>query len=153
MSWLTDIISGSGTKDIVEAVGNTVDQLVTSDEERMMLKNDIKKAEQNYKLEMEKLRLKGIEIEKDLFLGEQAGITDRWKSDMTSDNWLSKNVRPLVLLIFTGLIVVMAVGGQWLEIQSGMADLVKTLGIVVFGAYFGGRSFEKVQKIVKSRVS
>ena len=78
--------------------------------------------------------------------------SNRWRSDMTSDSWLSKNTRPLTLLfltLMTTLFVILdstfsdfIVGQEWI-------DLLKTLLTTVYVAYFGSRGIEKYKKISK----
>ena len=79
MNILSTIFSG-GAKDLVEGVGGVIDDLHTSEEEKLEAGQKVKELSSNYEVEMEKQ------------------ITDRWKSDMDSDSWLSKNVRPMVLI-------------------------------------------------------
>ena len=76
-------------------------------------------------------------------------ITDRWKSDMASDSWLSKNVRPLVLVflvIATVLLIFIDAGTIDFVVEDKWTDLLQLVLITVIGAYFGGRSLEKVKK-------
>ena len=76
-------------------------------------------------------------------------ITDRWKSDMASDSWLSKNVRPLVLVflvVATVLMIFIDAGVVQFEVKDTWVDLLQLVLITVIGAYFGGRSLEKVKK-------
>ena len=76
------MLSGGGAKDLIEGVGGVIDNLHTSKEEKLEAAQKVKELVSNYEVEMEKQ------------------ITDRWKSDMDSDSWLSKNVRPMVLIFF-----------------------------------------------------
>ncbi len=81
---------------------------------------------------------------------ELLSVTERWQSDMTSDSWLSKNTRPLTLMYLTFVTSVLIVldsvnspfkvGVEWIE-------LIKTLLVTVYVAYFGSRGYEKVRKI------
>lgn len=81
---------------------------------------------------------------------ELLSVTERWQSDMTSDSWLSKNTRPLTLMYLTFVTSVLIVldsvnspfkvGLEWIE-------LIKTLLVTVYVAYFGSRGYEKVRKI------
>ena len=81
---------------------------------------------------------------------EMSEISNRWNSDMVSDSWLSKNVRPLVLIylivVFTALVVcdslnlAFAVSDPWIQ-------LLEYVLITVITAYFGSRGFEKFNKI------
>ena len=130
MSILASIFSG-GAKDLVEGVGGVIDDLHTSGEEKLAAEQKIKELVSNYEVEMEKT------------------ITDRWKSDMTSDSWLSKNVRPLVLVflvITTVLMIFIDAGMISFEVEAKWTDLLQLVLITVIGAYFGGRSLEKVKK-------
>jgi len=79
----------------------------------------------------------------------QKNITERWKNDMNSDSWLSKNVRPLVLifLVFsTVLMVFIDAGVLEFEVKSSWIDLLQLVLITVIGSYFGGRSYEKIKR-------
>ena len=130
MSILGTIFSG-GAKDLVEGVGGVIDNLHTSEEEKLEAAQKIKELVSNYEVEMEKQ------------------ITDRWKSDMASDSWLSKNVRPLVLVflvITTVLMIFIDAGMISFEVEAKWTDLLQLVLITVIGAYFGGRSLEKTKK-------
>ena len=130
MSILTSIFS-SGAGDLVKNVGGVIDNLTTSEEERLEADRKIKELIANYEVEMEK------------------NITSRWEADLKSDSWLSKNVRPLVLIfliICTMLLIFIDAGTIKFEVKSSWVDLLQLVLITVIGAYFGGRSFEKVKK-------
>ena len=76
-------------------------------------------------------------------------ITERWKMDMQSDSWLSKNIRPLVLVflvVATVLLIFIDSGAISFTVQDKWTDLLQLVLITVIGAYFGGRSLEKVKK-------
>ena len=99
----------------------------------------------------EKLQLKN-ELEKILNEANataQQAVTSRWEADMKSDNWLSKNIRPLVLIFLTAVFVVMSFfdgnAGEF-TINDAYKPIYQTLLITVYGAYFAGRSIEKVTK-------
>ena len=79
----------------------------------------------------------------------QRNVSDRWKSDMNSDSWLSKNVRPMVLifLVFcTVLMIFIDAGTIAFTVEEKWTDLLQLVLITVIGAYFGGRSLEKRKK-------
>tara|TARA_R110002050_G_scaffold126931_1_gene247756 strand:- start:121 stop:513 length:393 start_codon:yes stop_codon:yes gene_type:complete len=125
------MLTGGGAKDLVKGVGGVIDNLHTSEEEKLEANQKIKELVSNYEVEMEKQ------------------ITDRWKSDMASDSWLSKNVRPLVLVflvITTVLMIFIDAGMISFEVEAKWTDLLQLVLITVIGAYFGGRSLEKVKK-------
>ena len=130
MSILASIFSG-GAKDLVEGVGGVIDDLHTSEEEKLEAAQKIKELVSNYEVEMEKT------------------ITDRWKSDMASDSWMAKNVRPMVLIflvVSTVLMIFIDAGAISFDVEPKWTDLLQLVLITVIGAYFGGRSLEKTKK-------
>ena len=130
MSILGKMFSG-GAADLINSVGDVVDNLHTSKEEKLAAQHKIKKLVANYEVEMEK------------------NITDRWKADMNSDSWLSKNVRPMILIflvVSTVLMIFIDAGTIQFTVEQKWTDLLQLVLITVIGAYFGGRSFEKRKK-------
>ena len=120
-----------GASDLVKSIGGVVDNLHTSKEEKLEAERKIKELIANYEVEMEK------------------NITSRWEADLKSDSWLSKNVRPLVmifLIVCTMLLIFIDAGAINFEVKSSWVDLLQLVLITVIGAYFGGRSLEKVKK-------
>tara|TARA_R100001163_G_scaffold45082_1_gene33960 strand:- start:5424 stop:5810 length:387 start_codon:yes stop_codon:yes gene_type:complete len=127
---LGKIFSG-GAADLVKGVGSVIDNLHTSAEEKLAAEQKIKELIANYQVEMEK------------------NITSRWQADMNSDSWLSKNVRPLVLIflvVCTMLLIFIDAGQIKFNVKDSYVDLLQLVLITVIGAYFGGRSFEKSKK-------
>ena len=130
MSILASIFSGGATE-LVKGVGGVIDNLHTSKEEKLAAEQKIKELVANYEVQMEK------------------EISSRWNADMKSDSWLSKNVRPLVLIflvVSTVLLIFIDAGIIAFEVKSSWVDLLQLVLITVIGAYFGGRSLEKVKK-------
>lgn len=84
-----------------------------------------------------------------LDIEEQKGVSKRWESDMASDSYLSKNVRPLSLVFLTVATVLLIYldGFLHLEIAEGWVSLLQNLLVTVFFAYFGSRGYEKAQSI------
>ena len=127
---ISNLLSG-GAADLVKGVGGVIDNLHTSEEEKLEAERKIKEVIANYEVEMEK------------------SITSRWEADLKSDSWLSKNVRPLVLvflIVCTMLLIFIDAGTLNFEVKSSWVDLLQLVLITVIGAYFGGRSLEKVKK-------
>ena len=88
----------------------------------------------------------------ELDLVEMQEVTKRWQSDMSSDSWLSKNTRPMSLIFLTFAMVCLIVLDSSLDefkVFSGWVDLLQTLLLTVYVAYFGSRGAEKFQKIKK----
>ena len=130
MSILTKIFS-SGATELVKGVGGIIDDLHTSKEEKLAAELKIKELISNYEIEMEKQ------------------ITSRWEADMKSDSWLAKNIRPLVLaflVVSTVLMIFIDAGTIKFIVEPKWTDLLQLVLITVIGAYFGGRSLEKVKK-------
>ena len=124
-------IFSSGAADLVKGVGGVLDNLHTSKDEKLAAQAKIKEIIANYEIEMEK------------------NVTSRWQSDMNSDSWLSKNIRPLVLVflvVATVLLIFIDAGTISFKVQDKWTDLLQLVLITVIGAYFGGRSLEKVKK-------
>jgi hypothetical protein len=127
---LSKILS-AGAGELVKNVGGVIDNLHTSEEEKLAAEAKIKDLVMGYEAEMQKQ------------------ITERWKMDMNSDSWLSKNIRPLVLVflvIATVLLIFIDAGVISFQVQDKWTDLLQLVLITVIGAYFGGRSLEKVKK-------
>tara|TARA_B110001454_G_scaffold126913_1_gene118364 strand:- start:13 stop:468 length:456 start_codon:yes stop_codon:yes gene_type:complete len=83
---------------------------------------------------------------------EMQEVSKRWKSDMQSDSWLSKNTRPLTLVFLTismVLLIFIDSTGIDFDVDSGWVDLLKSLLITVYVAYFGSRGAEKFKTISK----
>ena len=130
MNVLSKIFS-SGATELIKGVGGVLDNLTTSKEEKLEAEQKVKELVSSYEIEMEK------------------NITERWKMDMQSDSWLSKNIRPLVLVflvVSTVLMIFIDAGAISFVVEDKWTDLLQLVLITVIGAYFGGRSLEKVKK-------
>lgn len=96
-----------------------------------------------------KILLEQLELDKEEF----KSISDRWQSDMTSDSWLSKNTRPLMLIYLTFITTVYVLLDSAeiaFKVDDVWIDLLKNLLITIYVAYFGSRGFEKFSKIRKN---
>ena len=86
----------------------------------------------------------------ELDIEDMKGVSERWKADMNSDSYLSKNIRPITLAFLTGSTVLLIVGdstGDSFNVGIEWIELLKSLLITTFVAYFGGRSFEKTKRL------
>jgi hypothetical protein len=128
---LLEKILSSGANKLVKSIGGTLDNLITSKEEKLEAKRKIKELIINHEVELEK------------------SITDRWVADMQSDSWLAKNVRPAMLVflvVSTVTLIFVDAGYISFIVEQKWTDLLQIVLITVIGAYFGGRSFEKIKK-------
>ena len=99
-------------------------------------------------LELQKLAQSGHLAELQADMNEQNNISDRWKADLASDSWLSKNIRPMSLIaIFTGYFLFAMMSAFGYEANEAYVTLLGNWGMLVFGAYFGSRSLEKVAQM------
>lgn len=94
------------------------------------------------------LALKLKEIDCKEFEIEQKAVSDRWSADMSSDSWLSKNIRPMTLIyILTAYLIFAVLDGAGFHIAEAYVTLLGQWGMLVMGAYFGGRTLEKLKGI------
>jgi hypothetical protein len=86
--------------------------------------------------------------ETELYKTEQENVTERWSSDMTSDSWLSKNIRPMSLIaIFSGYFTFAMMSAFGYNANQAYVTLLGNWGMLIFGAYFGSRSLEKITEL------
>ena len=123
------------TGNVIKEIGQVLDELITTEEEKLKAKEQITKILEQADKEA------------------QAEVSERWKYDMQSDSVLSKNIRPMVLIyltvIFTALCFTDGNIGSF-EISKEYIPIFQTLLVTVYGAYFVGRSWEKAKKIQNS---
>ena len=127
MKKILQLITGGLVKDI----GDVIDKVTTTDEERLQAKQNIQ------------------ELLEKADNDAQTQVTERWKLDMQSDSFLSKNIRPIVMVFLTSMFTVLAFTdgniGQF-TIQKEYIPIFQTLLITVYGSYFVGRTWEKNNK-------
>jgi len=122
VSPIFDAITGGKVSDILQSIGNSKE--LTEVEKEMLVK----------------------ELEQDVI--EMQEITKRWQSDMLSDSWLSKNIRPLSLAFLTLTLFIYIILDSALEgfkIDSEWVSLLGNLLMLVYGGYFGARTLEKIR--------
>lgn len=121
---------GKGT-DVADKLGGLVDRFVRTKDEKAEFEKD-----------MENIF---IQAEADM----QKNVTERWRTDMKSDSWLSKNVRPMVLIFLivnTMLLIFIDAGFINFKVEDNWVSLLEVLLLTVIAAYFGGRTWEKTRK-------
>ena len=123
-------IFSSGVGETVEKVGGVLDKFITTKEEKAQALNEINKVFLDFEAQIQK------------------EVSARWNADMASDSWLSKNIRPLVmifLVVSTVLLIFVDAGVITFAVKESWVDLLQLVLITVIGAYFGGRSVEKIK--------
>jgi hypothetical protein len=118
--------------DTVGSIGDAIDKNVTSDEERLQMRNDLAR----------------LQAQVTTVVSE--AVTARHAADMASDSWLPKNIRPIALATLTIFTMVYLVAGLWitndaaLKAHSGGLDAILSLDMLIYGFYFGSRGLEKI---------
>ncbi len=121
-----------------DAGGNVVDKLAGVADRFIRTKDE----KANFEKEMTQIF---IEAESQM----QKNVTERWKADLEHGNWLTRSVRPLVLIfliVATVLMVFIDSGSLAFNVEEKWTDLLQIILITVIGSYFGGRSIEKIRK-------
>jgi hypothetical protein len=96
-------------------------------------------------LELQKLAQDGKLAELQADMNEQNNVSDRWKSDLSSDSWLSKNIRPMTLIaILAGYFIFATASAFELDVKQAYVELLGQWGMLIMSAYFGGRTLEKI---------
>jgi len=127
---LNNILGGLFGK-VVDNAEGILDKVITTDKERLQAKKE----------------LKDLLINAEKSAQEQ--VTRRWEADAKSGHWLSANIRPLTLIFLTVMFVVMSMfdgNVAGFTIEEAYRPIYQTLLITVYGAYFAGRSIEKIKK-------
>jgi uncharacterized membrane protein (DUF106 family) len=121
---------------VIKEIGNVIDKLTTTEEERLEVKKQIQK------------------ILEDADTKAQLEVSKRWEADMKSDSFLSKNIRPMILIyltvIFTSLAFFDGNIGEF-GLAKEYIPIFQTLLVTVYGAYFVGRTWEKAKSITNNK--
>ena len=127
-----------GIDAILNIGGKLIDKLIPDPEAKAKAQLELATLAQNGELAQMANDTKLYEI-------EQTNTSDRWKSDMSSDSWLSKNIRPMALIaIFVSYFVFTMMSAFGYSPQEGFVNLLGQWGQICFLAYFGGRTVEKL---------
>ncbi len=116
---------------VIKEIGDVIDKLTTTEEEKLTIKKQIQ------------------EILEKADNDAQTQVTERWKVDMQSDSWLSKNIRPAVLIFLTSVFTILSFfDGNFygFQVQEQYIPIFQSLLITVYGAYFVGRTWEKSKR-------
>jgi hypothetical protein len=127
-----------GLDAILNIGGKLIDKLIPDPEAKAKAQLDLAQMAQNGELAQMANDTKLYEV-------EQTNLSDRWKADMSSDSWLSKNIRPMTLVyILTAYLALALMDGFGFHIAETYVNLLGQWGLIVMTAYFGGRTLEKV---------
>jgi hypothetical protein len=127
-----------GLDAILNVGGKLIDKLIPDPEAKAKAQLNLAKMAQDGELARMANETKLFEI-------DQTAVSDRWKADMGSDSWLSKNIRPMTLVYILSAFIVMALlDGAGYKIAEAYVTLLGQWGMLVMTAYFGGRTIEKI---------
>jgi hypothetical protein len=123
---------------ILDVGGKLIDKLIPDPEAKAKAQLDLAKLAQDGELAK-------MANDTEIYKTEQENVTERWRSDMGSDSWLSKNIRPLALIaIFVAYFMFTAMSAFGYNAQESYVQLLGQWGQIIFLAYFGGRTVEKL---------
>jgi len=109
---------------------------------------ELKIKEMEHEEELMRLKLEENKLNIEAFKAEAEAVTDRWTADMSSDSWLSKNIRPLTLIaILSGYFVFALMSAFGLDANANYVTLLGQWGQIVMLACWGGRTVEKVMEM------
>ena len=118
--------------------GKLIDKLIPNPEAKAKAQLELATLAQNGELAK-------MVNETEMFKAEQENTTARWTADMSSDSWLSKNIRPLALIaIFIAFFLFTMMSAFGYNAQESYVNLLGQWGQIIFLAYFGGRTVEKL---------
>jgi len=149
---LSSAIQAKGKEVVEQTLGVKISDNPSPEEVSKLRQLQYDHEERLLELGIEKARLEQEELK--ALLAAQANqdnnVTDRWKADMASDSWLSKNVRPGTLVyILTAYLLFALLDGAGYKISESYVQLLGQWGMLVMTAYFGGRTVEKVMEMRK----
>lgn len=128
---------------VLEVIGN-----VLPDQGTLGIVKNLITSDTNIEPEDKEMAMKLLEQD----VAEMQNVSNRWNSDMKSDSWLSKNTRPLTLIYLTlasTILIIIDSFHTLFDVDTAWVELLKTLLITVYVAYFGSRGAEKITKINK----
>lgn len=132
-----------GLDSLLSIGGKLIDKLIPDPEAKARANLELAKLAQDGELAKMANETKMFEV-------DQTNITERWTADMASDSWLSKNIRPMSLVaIFLGYFLFAMMSAFGLNANEAYVQLLGQWGMLVMGAYFGGRTIEKLAEMKK----
>lgn len=149
---LSSAIQAKGKEVVENTLGVKIPDAPTSEDIAKLRELQFAHEEKLLELGIEKAKMELAELE---LLAKAAqndadNITDRWEADMASDSWLSKNIRPMSLIaIFAGYFLFAMMSAFNYNANESYVTLLGNWGMLIMGAYFGGRTVEKLAEMRK----
>ena len=147
---LSSAIQAKGKQIVEEKLGVKISDNPSPEEVSKLRQLQYDHEERLLELGIEKAQIEQRELEALLLAqaNQENNVSDRWKADMASDSWLSKNVRPGTLVyLLTAYLIFALLDGYGYKISEAYVSLLGQWGMLVMTAYFGGRTVEKVMEM------
>lgn len=145
---LAGAVKAKGQQFVEDKLGVKLEDQLGTEEGRIRLAQ----IEADREADLLEWQVKMAEVDLKLEQTIQGAVTDRWKADMASDNWLSKSIRPMVLIFLLSAYSLFSVGSAFgININEAYVELLGQWGMLVMTAYFGGRTVEKVMSMRKDK--
>ena len=147
---ISNAVMAKGKEWVEEKTGVKLDQPLSAEDTLKLKQYEMDHEEELLRLRIEekKLGLDELQAFAAAIQNEDNNISDRWKADMSSDSWLSKNIRPMSLIaIFVGYFLFSMMSAFGLDANESYVSLLGQWGMLIMGAYFGGRTIEKLAEM------
>ena len=147
---LSSAIQAKGKEVVEQTLGVKISDNPSPDEVAKLSQLQYDHEERLLELGIEKARmeLEETKVVVGAMISEGNNVADQWKADMLSDSWLSKNIRPMSLIaIFVGYFLFSMMSAFGLNANEAYVNLLGQWGMLIMGAYFGGRTIEKLAEM------
>jgi len=147
---LSSAIQAKGKQVVEEKLGVKISDNPSPDEVAKLRQLQYDHEERLLELGVEKakMELEEMKVVAGAMVSEENNVSTRWEADMASDSWLSKNIRPMSLVaIFTGYFLFSMMSAFGLNANEAYVNLLGQWGMLIMGAYFGGRTIEKLAEM------
>lgn len=150
LSLIGNAVLAKGKDWVEEKTGVKLDQPLSAEDTLKLRQYEMEHEEELLRLRIEekKLGLEELQVFAAAIQNEDNNVSDRWKADMSSDSWLSKNIRPMSLIaIFVGYFLFSMMSAFGYNANESYVSLLGQWGMLIMGAYFGGRTIEKLAEM------
>jgi len=154
LSLLGNAVLAKGKDWVEQKTGVKLDQPLSAEDTLKLRQYEMDHEEELLRLRIEekKLSIEELQAFASAAQNEDNNVTDRWKSDMASDSWLSKNIRPMSLIaIFAGYFLFSMMSAFGYNANESYVSLLGQWGMLIMGAYFGGRTIEKLAEMRRGK--
>lgn len=144
---LSNAVLAKGKEWVEDRTGVKLDQPLTADDTLKLRQFEMEHEEELLRLRIEekKLGIDELQAFATAAANEDNNVSTRWNADMSSDSWLSKNIRPMSLIaVFAGYFLFAMLSAFGVNANQAYVELLGQWGMLIMGAYFGGRTIEKL---------